>query len=466
MLSPKKLVKSFFYMLGGSAGELLLSIAITISLARFLEPTQLGVLVAVEAFLDLFKFFFYFGFNNSIMRQAAQDLDGFESGLDKAIGNAFVIKSLMLLPLCLLVIMVSILTFKESFLRELVFILLAVYVLESYASIFGIARRAKGQFKLVSGIIVLNKVLRLATIFLVLGTGHDLIWLAYAFLIEKIIRLIISAITTLKIIQPKVDLLTIGSLAKHCLGYAFVDPLQGIQGKIDKVMLNNLLSSSAVAFYSVPAKLNQAFENIMNTVCGVFVPNLHSSLAADEAYYKKTTSYMFKYFTAAAALAAILVYGFSKPALLILFGEKYSSSLAIAPLFAYVCFLTIVERTPELVMVTHASHKLRAFYKTVTIALNIILTFVLIKSIGLVGSVYATIIANTIKLLWQFYLTRKFIDIKDFLLISAPALLLLQVINPYLLLAVYLIYLFAILDINYARDFIKRNRTENQSSDS
>jgi O-antigen/teichoic acid export membrane protein len=463
ILSPQKLIKSLLYMLSSSGLVLIISILVTVSLARLLNPTDLGILMTAEAFIELFRFFFFFGFGNSIFKMASIDTDGFEEGLNKAIGNAFFIKLLMIPLISILVLGSAHLFVKESFLIELIYAYLVIYFLESFAAIFGIARRARGEFKLVSGILILNKFLRLITIIIVLKFIGGIKELVIAFLIEKIIRIVISYFTTKHLIKPKLDFSSMKALVKHSFGYAFVDPLQGIQAKVDSLILNSFLGPVAVAMYSIPSKFEKALRTVMESMSGVFLPNLHGSYEQDRQYFKTIINKANRFIALTGLAAFFGIYYLADFFIIKFFGAKYADSLEIASLFAYITLISIIERPSELVMISSAAHKQRAFYKTFSIILNILLSIVLIKYMGLIGCVYGTIVANSIRLLIKLYISRKLINNFNLIKIVLPACFLVLIVPYYIVLPLYCIYLALIKsikkdDINYIRDLIKNRK--------
>ena len=104
-------------MLSSSAFAMFFSLLITFFLAKLLAPDKLGLLMTAEAFVDLFRFFFYFGFNNTILKFASEHKDGFEEGLNKAIGNALLIKTCISIPLVISIFLVSKFTIFSIFFR-------------------------------------------------------------------------------------------------------------------------------------------------------------------------------------------------------------------------------------------------------------------------------------------------------------------------------------------------------------
>lgn len=417
------------------------SLLITYFLAKMLAPNKLGILMTAEAFVDLFRFFFYFGFNNTILKFASEHKDGFEKGLNKAVGNAFLIKACITIPLVIAIYLISKFTIEDVSLQEIIQIYAWVFVLESFSSLFGIARRALGQFKLISGIVILNKVLRLSTVLIVLNYTKDIKILVLFFLLEKVIRLLVSWITTKKFVQMELDLQNIKSMLKDCFGYAFVDPLQGVQNKIDRVMINSFIGPAAVAFYTIPAKITTAIQTLIKTGSSTLAPNLHNSLRSDEKNYSNSMSHIFRFSNIAAVLSFYFIFFFAQKILIMLFGDKYSASYPIVYLFSYLSMISILENTPEIAFTTKASHKVRVFYKTLSLALNVGLNIILLVKFGIKGAIFATLIANSVRLLIKYWITRKDFKFSTVLFHCALPITVMHFVNPYLSLIGYIIFI-------------------------
>ncbi len=430
-------------MLTSSGFAMLVSLFTTYYLAINLAPIALGVLMTAEAFVELFRFFLGFGFNNSILKFASEHENGFQSGLNKAIGNALVIKAVMALPIVALIFLSTKIYTTDSELISIINIYIFVYLLESFSVIFGIGRRALGQFKLISGIVLLNKLIRLGIIAIVFYYTKDLVTLAYAFLIEKVIRFIISWLTTRKFIKIETDFSKMKNLLADCFGYAFVDPLQGIQSKIDRVMINSFLGPAAVAIYSIPAKLTQAIQKLVKISSNTFTPSLHNSLRKEEKSFDETLSQIFRLSNIAAVLSFYMIYFFADNILELVFADKYSESYPLTFLFAYLAAISILENSPELVFTTTASHKFRIFYKSLSMVLNVVLNLFFLIKFGIVGAIYSTIIANSIRLIIKYWVARNRFKLIQLVLYSFLPIFIIHFLNPYVSITAYIVYVVA-----------------------
>lgn len=429
-------------MFFSSGFVLIISIGITLVLAKLLEPRDLGIIMAAEAFVELFIFFYNMGFRNSILKSAAADPEGFEHGLNTAIGNAIVLRILVLIPFSLILYFSAAFFISDPTELYVTKIYIYIYALESLAAIFGIARKALGQFRLMSIIDGCDKVLRLSVIYIVLSYFGGMLLLVQIFLLEKIVRLIISAWSTLRLLKLKFNPSLIPRMLKDSVSYGLLDSFDMVLDKIDRVMLNNMIGPLAVAFYSIPAKLNRATKLIPQTITQVFLPKLHDSIVNDNKTFKKSTKHLSRFMALAGTAIFIFIYYFAEAILYKLFGDKYSDSVYIVRFFAFVNLIWFLQKVPELVLMSQSAHIKRAITVFLGIGTNIFFNLIFIREFGLVGAVYGTIISSVLKLVLLVGFSHQYLELGKCVGIIIAPLLLVYVLPFYYLLPFYIIYLF------------------------
>lgn len=411
-MKAERLVRSVLYMLTSSGFELAISIAITIALAKFLNPVELGLIMAAEAFVELFNFIFRGGFRNSILKFAAQDSRGFQEGLSTAATSALVIKALTLIPLGFLINFISIKTQNDNAIVNVILAYIIISSLDSVSSVFGIVRKAMGQFKLMSFIIAFNKVLRLAVIFFVLLYLHgDLNMLLIAFLIEKIVTTLVSALSTFKFMRFEFDASQIKPMFIESFHYGFLDSLEDVQSRIDRVMINSALGAEAVAFYSIPAKLNRTTKITLKAFTQVFLPILHENIIKDQESFKNITKHLSRFLALFGIIIFIGIFYYAQDILYFLFGDKYAESVHIVKYFAYINLFWFLEQTSELILMSQGTHSNRFITLVSPVLLNIGLNLVMIPKFGIEGTLYAAMLTNFIKLVLFIVYTHRYIEL-------------------------------------------------------
>ena len=416
-------LSSLIYMITGSFSALFIFLGTTILLAKWMSPEDLGILMAAEAFTTLFSFFFDFGFKNSILKCSS------ENRLESAIGNAILIKLAIVIPVIALTYLTAWLSHFEPRMIEVIHYYTLAMILDSFAKIFGIVRRALGQFKMTAAMNVTNRVLRLVVIFIVLVLCKgSMLFLVQMFAVSSLIKLILATVTTLRLTGISVDLSSIKEMFKDSFAYSIYDVLEEAQGNIDRLMLTYLMGTTSVAFYSVPARLNRFSQLIIQTVNRVYLPSLHDlyvkvekapSAATNSEPDKALKDFLDKvsfYSSLTGALIFLGIYFTAEPVLYWIFGETYAESIPLVKWFGLLTLIWFLSICPSMLMACESFHKRRIAIVLCSTLLNIGLGWYLIPKMGLIAAIHATNIANFVALIAMLYFTRHRIDVRMILL--------------------------------------------------
>ena len=419
-------LSSLIYMITGSFSALFIFLGTTILLAKWMSPEDLGILMAAEAFTTLFSFFFDFGFKNSILKCSS------ENRLESAIGNAILIKLAIVIPVIALTYLTAWLSHFEPRMIEVIHYYTLAMILDSFAKIFGIVRRALGQFKMTAAMNVTNRVLRLVVIFIVLVLCKgSMLFLVQTFAVSSLIKLILATVTTLRLTGISLDLSSIKEMFKDSFAYSIYDVLEEAQGNIDRLMLTYLMGTTSVAFYSVPARLNRFSQLIIQTVNRVYLPSLHDlyvkvekapSAATNSDVDRALKDFLDKvsfYSSLTGALIFLGIYFAAEPVLYWIFGETYAESIPLVKWFGLLTLIWFLSICPSMLMACESFHKRRIAIVLFSTLLNIGLGWYLIPKMGLIAAIHATNIANFVALIAMLYFTRHRIDVRMILLFCA-----------------------------------------------
>jgi O-antigen/teichoic acid export membrane protein len=411
-------------MITGSFSALFIFLGTTILLAKWMSPEDLGILMAAEAFTTLFSFFFDFGFKNSILKCSS------ENRLESAIGNAILIKLAIVIPVIALTYLTAWISHFEPRMIEVIHYYTLAMILDSFAKIFGIVRRALGQFKMTAAMNVTNRVLRLVVIFIVLVLCKgSMLFLVQMFAVSSLIKLILATVTTLRLTGISLDLSSIKEMFKDSFAYSIYDVLEEAQGNIDRLMLTYLMGTTSVAFYSVPARLNRFSQLIIQTVNRVYLPSLHDlyvkvekAPSVDQALKDFLDKVSF-YSSLTGALIFLGIYFAAEPALYWIFGETYAESIPLVKWFGLLTLIWFLSICPSMLMACESFHKRRIAIVLCSTLLNIGLGWYLIPKMGLIAAIHATNVANFVALIAMLYFTRHRIDVRMILLFCAVGIL-------------------------------------------
>ena len=395
MQTGNNLFKSFSYLSLSNVVIIPATAFATILIAQFLKPHELGILLTAEAFVEMFSFFYTMGFKNSIFQYASKHVDGFNEGLKEAMGNALLVRLLVGTPVGLLIYFIAANFNPDPVLVKIIGLYVLIEFFMSLSNIFGVVRRALDQFKLIATINATNKIIKLGLIFIVFKYFGGLLELVYAFVLMEVIKFLISFIATMNLIKPRLSLPDIMPMMKDSALYGIFDFLDGAQNKVDRLMINYFLGPSAVAFYSIPSKLNRLIKMVPLSIKQVFLPQLHKVKSKEEL--KPILSKLVMILVIAGLPLFFGIYFFSKPVLAMFFNEEYQAAIQLAPLFAFIALLWFLNTTPNMLLAAEGDHKGRNIIQLISILLNIGLNIIFIPRFGIIGAVQATIAANLTK---------------------------------------------------------------------
>ena len=130
------------------------------------------------------------------------------------------------------------------------------------------------QFKLVASLTAFNKVVQLLTIIVVFKYLGGIEILLVAYVLAALIKFLVSFFTTIKFCKLKFDFEGIPAMIKQSFLFGVFDYMEEAQSKIDRLMINYILGPSAVAFYSIPSKLNRLIKILPKSIKQLFLPQL------------------------------------------------------------------------------------------------------------------------------------------------------------------------------------------------
>ena len=392
----KNLFKSFSYLSISNVVVIICSAYTTVLLAQYLEPRVLGILLTGEAFVEMFSFFFTMGFKNSILEYANRDKESFVNGLNTDLGNALLIRLFIAVPTCVLIFILAKFSHSEPLIIKVVLAYILVEFFKSFTNIFGVIRKALDQFKLVASLTAFNKVVQLLTIIVVFKYLGGIEILLVAYVLAALIKFLVSFFTTIKFCKLKFDFEGIPAMIKQSFLFGVFDYMEEAQSKIDRLMINYILGPSAVAFYSIPSKLNRLIKILPKSIKQLFLPQLFKfSRSRDE--FKSIIKKLILLILILAIPISLGIYFLSKPVLAYFFSAKYSQAIELAPLFAFIAVIWFLNIVPSLILASRTDHKGRNIIQFISIILNILLNLFFINKFGIAGAIWATILANFIK---------------------------------------------------------------------
>ena len=397
----QKYLRNTGWMFFGRFITLGISFFVGIYIARYLGPSNYGLLSYITSFVGLFGFLTSFGIDGIVSREIIKD----HNKKDELIGTGFYIKIIGSIFAIVSVIIVSLFTTRDTFTLGLIWIFSLSFIPQAFNIVEIYFQSQVLSKKVVTAQVVSNiisAILKLSVIFL----NKGIFWLTLIYIVEASIYGAILLFNYRKFGNHIRNWKFNKNIAKSILKDSWPLMLStiaiGIYMKIDQVMIKNILGNEQAGIYAVAVRLAEVWYFIPNLICISIFPAIIKSLSVSrnlfEERIKRLYFLMFWISFSAATLTTILAY----PIIKIFFGLPYIS--AVPTLQIYVWAGISVSLNMAIGQALFANNLTRiSFYTTVLGAIvNIILNVVLIPMLGITGAATATLFSYTLAMLSVF----------------------------------------------------------------
>lgn len=372
--------------------------------ARYLGPEQYGLLSYAGSFVTLFTIIATLGLDGIVPRELVKD----EADRDRLLGTAFGLKlGGAILALGVLGIAVQF-TSNDSYTNVLVFIIASATVFQSFNVIdFYFQSRVLSKYIVFANVagLFLSTLVKIALILYEapLTAFAAVVVFDSAVLAMGYIYFYRHCRLTLK--QWRFD----GRLARSLLHDSWPLILSGavlmVQARIDQVMLQEMVGSEEVGYYSVAMKLIEAFGFIPMLLKKSLFPAIINAKDHSESLYAKRLTEYYRLNFALFVVTALPIFFFSESIVTFLYGEAYQPAGVLLSLFAVRLFFANMGVARGVYVLTENLYRFSLLTMVVGTVTNIGLNYFWIPTYASIGALYATIVSFfvTIFLLDIFY---------------------------------------------------------------
>lgn len=387
-----KEAKNASWLIGGKIIQMLLSLIVGILTARFLGPSNYGVVNYGAAYVAFFTSVCSLGINSIIVKNFFDHPE--EEG--ETIGTAILLKFISSSLSCFLIfLIVSIVDAGE---KETIL----VVVLCSLSLVFHILDtlnywfQSRYQSKRCAIATLVAYVVTSIYKIVLLATQKSVAWFAFANSVDYIIYAIVIVFFFKRANGPKFS----ASLrkAKQLLSTSYHFVLSGVMialyGYINRIMLKQMVGSAEVGYFSVATSVCMMWTFVLQAIIDSFYPSIMQFNKTDKrAFDKKNRQlYAIVFYTSIAVSVAFTIFG--DIAIKILYGDAYIP--AITPLKIvtwYTAFSYLGQARDAWVVCNNAQRNLKYMYLG-AVVVNVILNFVLIPRLGASGAALASFITQ------------------------------------------------------------------------
>ncbi len=391
----QKYFKNTSWMFAGRIFSLGVSFFVGIYIARYLGPTNYGLMNYAISFVGLFAFIASLGIESIIKREIVKN----PSEKSSILGTGLVIKIIGALMAILTSIVTSYFINPDPLVIGIVLLFSVSYIFYAF-DIFSIYFESQAQSKypviITIGSTAIGAIVKMIIIFM----GYGIIWLIATYLLEALL-IACGLIFIYKFKGYSFSVLTFRSdIARQILKDSWPLMLSGfavnIYMRIDQVMINNYLGSTEVGVYAAAVKLSEAWYFIPTLIGASVSPAIINSLKVSEEVFEERLLKLYSLMAGLSVLIAITITFTSHWLVQALFGEPYTAASTVLKIYIWAGLAVFLGVSIGYFLLAKNLTKISFYSTTLGVISNVILNIILIPKLGINGAAIATVISYSI----------------------------------------------------------------------
>lgn len=431
MSSVQKIAKNTAFLFVGDLTFRLISLFVTIYLARYLGVENFGIYNFVFAFLTYFSILKNLGLHDILAREISKDL----AIAPKMIGNAYIIKFILTIFAIILCTITITLSSYSSEITNYVYVVSIMILFTSFSDFYTVIYQVNYKMKYKVFANLTFKIVSASLIFLVIHLNGALMQIFMVIVFSEMIRTGVSYIFSKKLITPQFDMDY--KLWKYLIyestPIALTSVIYVIYFRTDVIMLSVMIGNAAVGIYSAANNLVEPLSLITASLVVPLFPLMASSFKNSQDKLIKSYTLSMKYLFLILIPMTTGITLMADKAIVLIYGEPFINSVGVLQILIWTLALS-----GNLVFINLliAINKQKYVAKSMTIAaiFNVSMNYVLIPLFSYNGASIATILSSSIVFIMNYhYIGKHFMKLPLHKLIIKPTL-------GSLLMAIYLHY--------------------------
>ena len=388
-----KFIKNTSWIISGHIVRMIISFAVGLFTARYLGPSNYGLINYVSSYIVFFTSIIGLGINCVIVNEFVNNKDNEGEILGTAVFMRFI---LGLICSFAVILFLNVRYDGDSTIR-------AIAILQSIQLPFlcldtiqyWYQARLQSKFTVISQTIayILTSVYKIV----LLVTGKGVVWFAFATSLDCIVLSLGFYIIFTR--QPhqklRVSLATAKGLLKKCFPFLLTSLMIVIYGQMDKIMLKEITGSdNLVGLYSVAVIVSSLIAFIPNAIIESSRPLVFKANSNSKEEFVNKFKLM-----SAAVLWICIIYStivclFSKIIISVLYGQDYIAANMCLKICVWYTAFSYIGSAKSIWLIAENKNKYVFIFAMLGAAVNLTLNFALIPFMGINGAALATLITQ------------------------------------------------------------------------
>ncbi len=388
-----KEVKNAGWLIGGKIAQMVLSLFVGVLSARYLGPSNYGLISYGSALASFFMSFCTLGINSIIVKDFFDHPD--ENG--KSLGSAISLRLLSSFCSAVLIICISfVLDYGEWETVAVVALCSISLLFHSFDTInYWFQAQYKSKITAIATFVAYLVTSVYKIILLVLN--KSVFWFAFATSIDYIALSVFLFLAYKKHNGPAFSFSW--ARGKALLGKSYHYILSGmmvaIYGHTDKLMLRQMLDDAAVGYYATATTICHMWTFVLSAIIDSMYPTIVKSYKdGNKEDFKRNNRILYSIIFYISLFVSLFFCIFGNLVIRILYGQEFLPAVTPLKLVAFYTAFSYLGVARNSWMVCNNKQKYIKFMYVPAVIINIILNFLLIPSFGASGAAVASLITQ------------------------------------------------------------------------
>lgn len=391
-LLGSKEFKNASWLIIGRVIQMILSFVVSIFTARYLGPSDYGVINYAGAYVAFFTSLCTLGINSIIIKDFVDNPD--QQGI--TIGTSLLLRIISsVLSSIMIVGIVSIVDYGET---ETI----VVSALCSVALVFQVFDTINYWFQSryqskVTAIATLLAYLAISAYKIILLILHkDVEWFAFANSVDYIFLAIFLVISYKKYNGPKWSFSW--KKGKYLLSRSYHYIISGmmvaIYGQTDKLMLKQMMNETSVGYYSLASSINLMWVFVLQAIIDSMYPTIMNLYKTDRDQFEKKNRQLYAIVIYVSIFVAVMFILFGNLAIKVLYGDAYLPAAEPLKIITWYTIFSYLGVARNAWIVCENKQKYLKYMYLSAVFINIILNYFMIPLWGASGAAAASLITQ------------------------------------------------------------------------
>ena len=389
--NKKKVFANLFWAMTGKIVNMAGVLLVGILVARYLGPSQYGLMNYVISYVSLFTIISNFGLDNIEIRELSRTPER----KDYILGTCFRIR-MFFSTFALILVIISLILFKANTFTSCMILLYSVTL---YTGSFNIIRNyftsiVKNEYVVKSEIArtIIGACIKVIVLWIkapleyfIAATVFDTVLVAsgYCFSFKK---------TVGKISELKYDKTIVPYYIKESFPLVLSGAAVIIYQRIDQVMIGNMIDNASVGYFATAGKFLDLVLFLPMVLTQTVTPLLVKAKERNKEEYDRKKQQFVNIVVWMAIILSVLVSFFAYWLIYFTYGDKYLPAVPVLQIMAFKTVGMALSSSSGQIIIMERIHKWAFIRNLIGCLICIVLNILLIPQFGIIGSAWVTII--------------------------------------------------------------------------